>query len=312
MSEQIAGFPPVRLEPRPELVAPGTPTYRVLADPVFALYALPGFLLPLMHPATAAATMNRDPVFTNPDTHLLHYARRLRDTLEMIAGVALAGDEAEHVAYAMRELHRPIQGEDTRGEQYHAWTRDIWTWNWAAIVASYMRGYGQLRGFPDDQVRDDAYLGLLEVGRRFGVLGMPASYGEFLAVWPAERDRVADPMNATLQQVLGLTEAATLPGPPALQWMPLHLWAVATWPVRHVLRVSVYLGLTPDEQAMVGFQPRRSDRIGARAQVAFWRVAMPRQVSWRLGGLWLAARSRWGTPAWQGRFSAEALAVRRG
>lgn len=301
------GFPPVRPEVRPELLAPGSPARRVLAEPLISLYGLPGFLLPLLHPATAEATMRRDLVFTDPDAHLMHFAIRLRDTIEMIAGVAHAGDEAEHVAYAMRELHRGISGTDTQGAAYHAWTRDIWTWNWAAITAGFMAGYAAGRGFPSTRFRDDAYLGLVETGRRFGVLGMPASYDEFLVVWPRERDRVGDPSNATIQRVLALTQARHLPAPTWLRWLPLPLWALMTIPIRHFLRVSLMLGLSPDERRMIGFRERFSDRVSVRAHRLFWRVFLPRPVSYGLGLGWMWARSRWGQPAWRRRFSVEAL-----
>lgn len=305
------GFPPVRAESRPELLTPGSPARRLLAEPLIALYGLPGFLLPLMHPATAAATTARDAVFTDPDTDILDFARRLRDTLEMIAGVAHAGDEADHVAHAMRELHRPMSGEDTRGEQYHAWTRDIWTWNWAAIAAGYMHGYAQLRRWPSTAFRDDAYLGLVEVGRRFGVLGMPASYDEFLEVWPRERDRVADPRNAGVQRLVGLTRASEMPPPRWLRWLPAALWAVVSLPVRHFLRVAITAGLAPDERAMIGFPERRLDRVNARIHTTFWRLVLPRSLSYRIGLAWMSARARWSQPVWRTRFSAAALEARK-
>lgn len=308
--EETVGFPPVRAEARPELVAPGSPAHRILAEPLLPLYGLPGFLLPLLHPATADATLRRDRVFTDPDAHLFDFAVRLRDTFEMITGVALAGPEADHVGYAMRELHKPVKGRDVHGQPYHAWTRDIWTWNWAAIVAGYMAGYGAVRGFPSTRFRDEAYLGLVESGRRFGVLGMPASYDEFLAVWPQEQARVAEPRNATIQRVLALTTARGLPAPRSLRWLPLPVWALLTVPVRHVLRVSLVSGLSAEEQELVGFEPRRRDHLWARLHVLFWKVALPRPVSYRLGLTWIAARARWGTPVWRTRFSAEALASR--
>lgn len=304
------GFPAIRPEARPDLLEPGSPVRRVLAEPLVALYGLPGFLLPLMHPATAAATLKRDKVFADPDADLLDFARRLRDTLEMISGVAHAGDEADHVAYAMRELHRPMKGTDTVGAAYHAWTRDVWTWNWAAITASYLHGFENLRGWPSPQFRDDAYLGLVEVGRRFGVLGMPASYAEFQAMWPAERDRVADPRNAAVQRLIGLMSADGLPKVRGLRWLPGPVWALLGAPVRHFLRVAVMFGLLKEERQMMGFPERPTDRVSVRVHQAFWRLVLPREASYRIGLAWMSARSRWTQPAWRKRFSADALETR--
>jgi uncharacterized protein (DUF2236 family) len=301
-----AAFPAVRAEERPDLLAPGSPAHRVLAEPLFYLYGLPGFMVPLLHPATAAATMQMDRVFTDPDADLVHFALRLRDTTEMIAGVGRA-DESDHIAFAMRQLHRDVSGNDTRGASYHAWSREIWTWNWAAIVSALMNEYAGFRGWPSEQFRDDAYLGLVEVGRRFGVLGMPSSYAELAATWPRERDRVADPDNATLQRLHGFITAAGLPRPRGLRWLPLPLWAPLSLPIRHVLRVSLLNGLTEDELAMIGFRRRRLDRVAVASHRAFWRLALPRPVGYRVGVLGLRAHERWGRPVWRTRFSAAAL-----
>lgn len=305
---RASGFPPTRPQPRPDLLTAGSPARQLLAEPSMAIYGLPGFILPLMHPATAAATLERDPVFA-PGSDVIDLARRLRDTLEMISGVAHADSESDHVAYAMRELHRPITGDDTRGKHYHAWTRHIWTWNWAAIVAGYMYNYGQLRGWPSAEFRDDCYLGMIEVGRRFGVLGMPASYTEFMDMWPAERDRVADPGNAGVQMLVNLVYADGMPAPRPFRTVPGPVWALLTAPVRHFLRMSLMVGLTSEERRMIGFKERPRDHTWARIHIAFWRK-LPRQLTYRLGLLWIGVRAKRGEPVWRTRFSASALEAR--
>jgi uncharacterized protein (DUF2236 family) len=300
-------FAPVRAEPRPELLAPGTPAHRVLAEPLIAVYGLPGFLKPLFHPATAAATGARDKVFTDPDADAFDFLARLRDTIEMISAVAHAGDEADHVAHAMRELHRGIAGADRHGDSYHAWSRDTWTWNWAAIVAGWMRGYDVLRGFPTEEFGEQAYLGMVEVGRRFGVLGMPASYEEFLVEWPRHRDRLADGGSETIQRVVALMRADGLPPPRVARRLPLPVWAAVTLPVWHVLRMPVVIGLDDDERALLGFDARRSDQLLAATHARVWRIVLPRAASYRVGLGWLAARRRFGTPVWRTRYSAATL-----
>lgn len=92
------GFSPTRAAPRPDLLRPGSPALRVLAEPLIPPYGLPAFLLPLIHPATSAATLKRDKMFADPDAYILDFVRRLLNTVEMISGVAHAGDEADNVA----------------------------------------------------------------------------------------------------------------------------------------------------------------------------------------------------------------------
>lgn len=306
-AEPAAAFPPIRPEPRPELLAPGSPGHRVLAEPLVAVYGLPGFLKPLLHPATAAATGARDKVFVDPEADVFDFLVRLRNTVEMISGVAHGGPEAEHVAFAMRELHRGIKGEDANGQSYHAWSRDTWTWNWAAIVSGWMRVYEALRGFPSDEFRDQAYLGMVEAGRRFGVLGLAPTYDEFLTTWPAHRDRLADGMSETIQRVHALVRAEGLPRPRFARWLPLSVWSPVSAPARHLLRMSIVIGLDDDERALLGFEERRSDRVLAGTHRVLWRTLLPRAVSYRIGVSWLAGRRRFGMPVWRGRYSAAAL-----
>lgn len=294
---------------RPELIEPGSATYSMLCDATLLIYGLPLFLLPLLHPATGDATLRHDPVVSDATSGLDRYAGRYWGTIAMVSGTIYAGPEAAHVRYAMRELHRGTSGTLDDGTGYHAWSRDTWRWNWAAISIATLDTYGVFRGFPSEQFRDEAYQGLVEIGTTFGVLGMPATYAEFAAWWPSERDRIAVASPA-VHRIMGLTHAEGMLPPRLLRWLPAPVWALLSTPVRHVLRVSVRAALPPHLHRDLGLTRDRRDGFQVRAHRALWRL-VPRWVTREAGRAILVGHARFGTPVWRTRYSATALAERR-
>lgn len=295
---------------RPDLIAPGSATYEVLGDAVVGTYLLSLFTMPLLHPATAAATGTFDKTFSTQSPRLSDYAHRLQDTVDLIAGVVYAGQAGSDCAYAIRELHRNIKGDLPSGERYHAWTNDTWTWNWAAITEALLATYGEIRGYRYAEQRAEAYDGLVEVGRQFGVRGMPDTYARFEAVWPGERDRVADTATATMRTVAALVTAAGLPRPRALAWLPDFAWRLMSWPLRSTLRVSLRASMPSHVLDELQLCPGRLGAAEIVAHRTVWRL-VPRRVSHGLGMTYFAIRRRWGTPIWRGRFSREALEAHR-
>ena len=298
-----------RHEPaRPDLIAPGSALYTMLCDATLMIYGLPLFLLPLLHPATSDATFHYDPVVADPDAGLDRYAGRMWATIAMVSGTVYAGPEATHVRYAMRELHKGTKGTLESGESYHAWSRDIWRWNWAAISAAILDTYATFRGFPSEQFGDDAYQGLVEIGTTFGVLGMPDTRAEFASWWPLERDRIAE-LSPAIHRIMGVTRRADLRPPHALRFLPRPLWTLMGAPIRHFMRVSVRAGVPRHLHPDLGLVHDRRDAVLLRVHRAAWRV-VPRRATHEVGRLALAAHARFGTPVWRTRYSSAGLAGR--
>lgn len=304
-----AGWGTALPTPRPDLVAPGSPLHTMLCDAVIGVYALPAFVVPLLHPATAAATGQYDPTFRDERIPFGRFLLRIRDTLDLIGGIVYAGPEADDCAEAVRELHRDVRGELPSGEVYHAWTREIWTWNWAAIIDGTMTTYGTFRGWPDDAFRDDVYRGLVEVGRRFGVRGLPADHAAFRQVWPAQQSAVSDPTTRAIGLVRSALDGDGLAPPRALSGLPAPVWRVVAAPVRSAWRHSLQASLPPDLLAALDLEPTRTDRVLLRAQRLVW-SGVPRSASHRAGLLYFRVR-RAGAPVWRTRYAPDALAARR-
>ena len=294
----------------PERIAPGSALYTMLCDATVGLYSVPLFLLPLLHPATAASTDRYDGAFQGDPTDARRFALRLADTMETISGVVYAVDESEHVGFSIRELHRNLGGELPSGQRYHPWEPEVWTWNWAAISAAILDVFGGLRGFPDDDFRDEAYLGLVELGRRFEVRGMPDSYDEFAAMWPALRDEIADPTTPAMQRVIGTLSRGNLAPSGAFARLPGWMWEAVTLPLRHTQRVAVRVAMPEHFHEAAGLGQGRWGKPAVRMHVGAWRL-VPRRASHEIGLRTLQAHHRHGRPAWRGRFSAERLADAR-
>lgn len=292
-------------EPRPDLIAPGSALHRALCDATVGVYALPLFVLPLLHPATAAATFERDTTFAGDQLELKRFLIRIRDTIDLIGGIVYAGPEAADCAHGVRELHRDMKGELPSGEAYHPWTRDIWTYNWAAISAAILAVYGTFRGWPDRAFEQDCYRGLVEVGRQFGVRGLPEQLTDFESQWPAFRDAIAAPETAAIGTVIDALNGPGLATPPIIRALPDVVWRAMTAPVRHAWRQSLQATLPDDVLTELGLQPSEADLRWLRRQQQGWRL-IPRGVTYRLGRgyFWLRTKQN---PVWRTRYSRASL-----
>ncbi|MEH3157362.1 MAG: oxygenase MpaB family protein [Gordonia paraffinivorans] len=301
-------FPAQKAPARPDAIAPGSALRSMLCDATMLVYPLPAFLLPLLHPATAHSTAVHD-IAVAEGAHVGQLMRRVVETFDMVGAVVYGGDEADRVAQSIRDLHRDLGGS-VGGESYHPWSRELWTWNWAAITAAIMGVYGAIRGWPSERFRAEAYLGMVEVGRRFGVLGMPASVEVFDAIWPAERDRVADTDSSTLRRVASTIRTDGLAPPPRLAWLPTAMWAVVSAPLRHLYRVSIRAAVPPAHRRALGLPVGRRDDVYLAIHRLLWRL-VPRTVTHQMGVRYFDRLRAHGRPVWRTRFSAETLERRR-
>jgi uncharacterized protein (DUF2236 family) len=276
----------------------------MLSDATLMFYPLPAFLLPLLHPATSDSTARYDYALEE-DAHVGHLLKRVTDTFDMVGGVVYGGGEADDVARSIRELHRDLGGS-IEGTTYHPWSRDLWTWNWAAITSAVMDVYGAIRGWPSEQFRADCYLGLVEVGRRFGVLGMPATITDFDHIWPVERDLIADTDSYAVRHVASTIWARNMAPPPRLRSVPFLVWAVLSAPLRHMYRVSIRAAVPRHHRSALGMPVGRKDDVYLALHRAFWR-AVPRSFTHRLGVRYFDRLLNHGEPAWRTKFSARAL-----
>lgn len=233
---------------------------------------------------------------------------RAIDTLDLVYGLAFADDEERAVmAHSMRELHRHIEGKLKNGQNYHAWNRDLWAWTWAGILKPIIDTYDTLRGPVSDEFRQDAYIGALQLGDMIGVQGLPDTYAEFLEYWEHTWLPLAA-SNGTAQYIKGL--AYELPPPAATPWLPRPIWNVITWPVRNVMRTSLFIAVEPRIQQLMGMEMTRQDRISVGIHRLFWN-AVPHVLTRNLLKAYMRLRLSFGNTSWRGHYSPENLARHR-
>jgi len=79
------------------------------------------------------------------------------------------GENVAESARELREMHRPITGQDYEGRRYHAWNRDVWAWVHLTTVESLLYAIDVCFG-PQPQDRVEAfYRESCRLGRLFGV-----------------------------------------------------------------------------------------------------------------------------------------------
>ena len=307
---------------RTELIGPGSALQRVLGDLATTLYgALAVLVLGTAQREAIQGLKDHEEIFrkasstpegTVSDGEVAAYGvRRLKESVELVGGIVFAVTDQDRAdaAFALRELHRKVRGRLDDGSAYHAWQPEVWANAWAGIVWGLMASYDTFRGFDDDRQREEALAGFVELGRVFGVRGLPARWDDFEAYW---EDFVAEAVvddtigtiagivrNGAFGRVLrrSIRQGGIRPGARVALALPLfrvlRVGAIATFPVE----------LDDD----LGIERTRFDRVEMRVHQLVWR-AVPKAVSTRfLPVAFRVADARGVEPVWRTRFARPAF-----
>lgn len=307
--EPLAHELPVR--PREELIGPGSALYRIFGDFTSFVYAsMPASTVGVLHPKGAQGLGEHDHWFgTDPAQLGIEDAlRRVWETLELVAGVIYGGDEREYIAHAIRELHRPVRGTMPDGSRYHAWNADVWNYVWATTLKAVIDSYERMRGFRSRKELDDTYEGFREVGRMFGVRGLPDTWEELDEYCHDLYTNVVQDGRGARFWLAQLTAYGILK-PRTARWIPRPVWRLVTLPVRRIFKLSLIITLPEEVDRRFGLRRTAFDRLELALHTAFWRL-VPRRVTEGFAPTYFALRRRFGEPVWRRRWSPEVLAER--
>ncbi|ALG84888.1 oxygenase MpaB family protein [Gordonia phthalatica] len=291
-------------------LAPGTVGRWVAGHPLVLVYAnVPALIMPTLHPKIAHVLKEKDRAINGSEelVDLQASARRLFSTYEMLMGIVFAGPESDDVAHGLYELHRPIAGTMPDGAPYHAWNKDVWNWTWGSILKGGIDIADEFGLLRSDDEREDAYRGMVEIGRRYGVRSLPETYAEFVAYWQPIVDETLE-VGPEVQFIVD--HALHLAKPRGWTLVPDALWTVLSLPLARSIRVGVLAGVPDKFHADMGLRITAFDRLERRAHGAFWR-AVPRAVSGQFAPTYFAVRRRFGNPGWRTVYSRETLAEQR-
>ncbi|MEV6217445.1 oxygenase MpaB family protein [Nocardia sp. NPDC051833] len=294
------------------LLTRGSITHRVFSDVGSAPYTVMAvFVLGTVQPAVGQALDQHEPLMNGARSRSIGTVfLRMRHSYEIAFGILLGKTAEERITavHTLRELHRVIQGRMPDGSRYHAWQRDVWAYAWLGIFMGIIEAYDFARGFTSDRERFDAIAGCIEVGKLFGVAGIPETQPEFEAYWDNFVHNEAA-SNAAVQYIMEQVGPDILK-PAKAQWIPQPVWAVITLPMRRVFRVGVVATFPAAIKTKVGFRETRVDRVEAAIHRRFWRV-VPKRATEYAGQSAFRVLTTVGRPAWKGAFSEQKLAERR-
>lgn len=291
-------------------LAPGTVGYWLAGHPLILQYAnVPALLMPTFYPRIAHVLSEKDRTLNGSVklTTLQESSRRLRSTYEMVAGIVWAGPQGDDVAHGLYELHRPIAGTMPDGTRYHAWNADMWNWTWGSILKGIIDVTDAFKLLHGDDEREAAYQALNELGRRFGVNGLPDDYAGFLEYW---QPIVDSQLEANPQVQFILDNALNLPKPRGWDRVPMPLWRLISLPATRTLRVGILAGVPEKLHPLVGLRITRIDRIERQLHGLFWR-SIPRSRSGQFGPKYFDRLQKSGRAGWQGPYSRETLEAHR-
>ncbi len=286
-------------------LAPGTFGRRIAGHYVVLVYAnLPALVMPTLHPKIAHVLSEKERVLngTVPVMTLQDGARRLFSTYEMVMGIVFAGPEADEVAHGLNELHRPIAGSMPDGSSYHAWNKDVWNWTWGGILKGGLDIYDELVGFTDDE-REQAYLAMRALGRRYGVRHLAPTYAEFEIYW---KDVVENTLEVGPEVRFILDNSLNLPKPRGGQWIPAPLWRLMALPLERTLRVGVLIAVPEKFHEDLGLRTTQVDLAERRLHGLLMR-AVGIRAGGQFGPVYFALRRRFGNPGWRTVYSRASL-----
>ncbi|KXO92736.1 Uncharacterized protein conserved in bacteria (plasmid) [Tsukamurella tyrosinosolvens] len=291
-------------------LAPGGFGRWIAGHPLVLLYAnVPALIMPTLHPKIAHVLSEKDRALNGSEglPDLQATARRLISTYEMVMGIVFAGPEADDVAHGLYELHRPIAGSMPDGTPYHAWNKDVWNWTWGSILKGGIDIAEEFGLFRTDGEREEAYRALTEIGRRYGVRGLPDTYADFVEYWQP----IVDDVLAVSPEVRFIVDhALTLPRPRGWDAVPLPVWQLLSLPLVRTIRVGILAGVPERFHDELGLRATAIDRIERELHGLFWRT-LPRPVAGLFGPAYFGLRRRFGTPGWRTFYSRAELAAQK-
>ncbi|MGW7365057.1 oxygenase MpaB family protein [Streptomyces sp. NPDC054841] len=235
-----------------------------LAGDIRGLLMLPAALtMQVAHPAVGAGVDEHSVFRTDPWGR---GERSLRSLQLWVYGGEAAAEEGRR----LRQLHRTIQGTDTRGRRYHALTPEYYAWVHATGFPVYQHAARYLyRPFTPAHERR-MYAEWLQVGRILGIhdRDMPQTIEEF---WPYYRKVLADELEATaVVQDLTATDRPVPPpdrGPLLLRLLLRASWPLILPPLARFRRFVTIGLMPPDAREAIGLpwtdaQERRLRRFG--------------------------------------------------
>ncbi|MFE3324382.1 oxygenase MpaB family protein [Streptomyces sp. NPDC059176] len=235
-----------------------------LAGDVRGLLMLPAALtMQVAHPAVGAGVDEHSVFRTDPWGR---GERSLRSLQLWVYGGEAAAEEGRR----LRQLHRTIQGTDTRGRRYHALTPEYYAWVHATGFPVYQYASRYLHRPLTSQQERQLYAEWLQVGRVLGIRDrdMPQTVEEF---WPYYHKVLADELEATaVVRDLVETHARVPPpdrGPLAIRLLLRAFWPVLLPPLARFRRFVTVGLMPPDARRAIGLewsapQERRLRRFG--------------------------------------------------
>jgi uncharacterized protein (DUF2236 family) len=241
--------------------------YRRASDARVLLAAGYALLLQVSHPTVGAGVSEHSRFRSDP------WGRLLR-TLDYACTMVYAGPRpAGEMGRRMRDFHRQIRGVTPSGRRYHALEPEAYAWVHATLAAGIVGAHERFaQPFGADEL-EQLWAQWRTLGRLLGIRerDLPTDWQEFCAYFEDTVERRLERTEA-VEEVL---DALARPAPPALAALYKPLWALASWQLGHVIRLTSVGLLPPTLRARLGTPWRGREQVELAVIAAALRAASP-------------------------------------
>jgi uncharacterized protein (DUF2236 family) len=225
---------PADEEARELVLGPDSLSWQRLGDPRYFHGAGYALMLQVAHPTVGSGVRDHSSFQADP------WGRLMRTT-DYLYLLVYGGETAIGMGRRLREMHKPINGQNPDGSRYHALEPEAYAWVHATLIEATFVAGERFVGNVTAADRERLYAEYMPLGRLLGV--RPGDLPENL---PEFRDYVATMIHDRLVRHETVDVLLDLLGRPAPPGLPVidQLWPLLRIAPSRALRIAT-LGLLP-------------------------------------------------------------------
>lgn len=263
--ERRSNVLPDAAEVREVALPPDAYSHGITGDVRLYLSAGYALMLQVAHPTVGSGVRDHSNFEQDP------WGRLMR-TMDYLYLFTLSGEGAALIGERLREMHKPIRGQDPDGSHYHALEPGAWAWVHATLIDAVVQSYRLFVAPLSEADADRFYREWERMGRLLGIRA-----GDLPEDWRGFREYFDTMVHDELEYHETVDRVIETMGRPKPPPMPLAraLWPLLKLPPRRALTVATTGLLPPVLRRRFGLRWTRLMELELRAMGVASRALTP-------------------------------------